>query len=1096
MQYSKSLSDLCFRNLIAVYARETPDAVALAAPGWAGVSYAELAEQICTARAALHTLGLGRQHRIALVLPNGPELAALFLTLSASAVCAPLNPAYRPREFEYFLRNLRADALLVRKGDDSPAIAVAEALGLPVLELAARRDAGGSLFSWLGETKYPPISDEETQSDDLALLLYTSGTTAEPKLVPLTHRNLFNAAVQICAATELTAQDRCLNVMPLFHIHGLSTVLASVIVGASVVCLPAFSADAFYEGLEKFKPTWYTAAPTIHQAILERAPRERERVENHSLRFVRSASAPMPPQVIREMERVFKVPFIEAYGMTETAPQISSNPLPPRPRKPGSVGLAAGPELGIMDEEGRLLPAGETGEVVVRGANVMRGYENNPVANAAAFRDGWFRTGDRGYLDAEGYLYVTGRIKEIINRGGEKIAPREVEQVLLEHPAVARAVTFAVPHARLGEDVAAMVVLRAGQTVTAAELRRFCAQELAAFKVPRTVLMVDEIPQGHTAKVQRARLAARTGLVKPALESNGQAAAPEPHPVIQEMLMEWWSEVLRVEGVSVDADFFQLGGDSLNAASIAARIRDAFQLEMPLSTFFDAPTIEGMADWIAVHSREVTAEPTPAIQAQERTGELPLTFAQDGLWFLDQLTGGNPAYHLCRALELRGPLDIRALEQSLNQLVQRHEALRTRFPARDGQPYQLIAPTAQIALPAIDLSALPAAKRHARAQELAGAEARRPFQLDKDLMLRALLLHLAAAEHVLVLTTHHIATDGASFSILLRELGTLYGAYAAGEPAAFVVAALPKLPFQFADYAVWQRGRAEDAESARLLAYWQEQLRGIPSELRLPFDRPRKPVQTFRGARTWFQVSRETADALRGASRIEGVTLYMSLLTAFAVLLYRYTGQTDIVIGSPHANRAQDGLENVVGFISNTLVMRVRLEGNPTFREALRRVRAMVLEADAHSGMPFERLVKALRPRRQLDRTPLFQVNFRAQEEGLTCPELRGIAVQPVELDPQTAKFDLALELWGGEGIHGFFEYNTDLFDAATIERLVLDWQELTTFLACAPDTPIASPLLATGFEQTRKAHMAADNQEKLPIKSLGSAKRQHVKLN
>ena len=413
---------------------------------------------------------------MAMVLPEGPEMAVAFITIAAGATCAPLNPAYRASEFDFHLADLHARALLVLSGSTSPAVAVAQARGIPILELTPVAEAEAGLFTLKQGVQVPGSEHSEilrsehlkagfAQPDDVALALHTSGTAARPKLVPLTHRNICASAHNIRAAVELVESDRCLNVMPLFHIHGLSTIFASLAAGASVICTSGFSAPQFFEWMEAFRPTWYTAAPTIHQAILENAVHHPGITARSSLRFIRSASAAMPRQLMAEMERVFQVPFIEAYGMTEAAPQIASNRLPPSRRKPGSVGLAAGPDVAIMDEAGNLLPPGETGEVVIRGTNVMQAYENNPEANSSAFVRGWFRTGDRGHLDADGYLFITGRLKEIINRGGEKISPREVDEVLLDHPAVAQAVTFPVPHPTLGENVAAAIVLRSGVQV-------------------------------------------------------------------------------------------------------------------------------------------------------------------------------------------------------------------------------------------------------------------------------------------------------------------------------------------------------------------------------------------------------------------------------------------------------------------------------------------------------------------------------------------------------------------------------------------------------------------------------------------------------
>ena len=364
-----------------------------------------------------------------------------------------------------------------------------------------------------GKTAAVPTSGGLAGPDDVALVLHTSGTTSRPKIVPLSQRNVCASACNIRDILSLTPADRGLSIMPLFHIHGLiGSVLSTLCAGGSVFCTPGFNALKFFAWMDEAKPTWYTAVPTMHQAILTRAANNREVIARHPLRFIRSSSSSLPPQVLHELERVFNAPVLESYGMTEASHQMTSNPLPPRPHKPGTVGIAAGLEVAIMDENGKLLGPDATGEVVIRGPNVTNGYENNPQANAEGFTNGWFRTGDQGVLDAEGYLTITGRLKEIINRGGEKISPREVDEVLMDHPAIQQVVTFAMPHPKLGEDVAAAVVLREGKSTNEKEIREFAAKRLADFKVPRKILILEEIPKGATGKLQRIGLAQKLGL--------------------------------------------------------------------------------------------------------------------------------------------------------------------------------------------------------------------------------------------------------------------------------------------------------------------------------------------------------------------------------------------------------------------------------------------------------------------------------------------------------------------------------------------------------------------------------------------------------
>ena len=509
------------RTLRALIASGRDDAVAIAAHGAPPLSYAGLRALIDRTLRSLNELGIGRGDRVAIVVPNGPEMATAFLCVASAATSAPLNPAYRQDEFEFYLEDLKARALIVEAGSESPALRAAEKLGVALITLTPEPQAGAGAFKLSGspvdalaERVYrghrPRLQPAEAH--DVALILHTSGTTSRPKIVPLRHANIWTSAGNIATSLELSENDRALNVMPLFHIHGLIAGLSAPLSrGGAVFCTPGFNALKFFAEMEEAKPTWYTAVPTMHQTILTRAGRHKEVIARHPLRFVRSSSSSLPPTVIGELEAAFKCPVIEAYGMTEATHQMASNPLNGI-RKPGSVGVPAGPEIAIMDDAGRLLNRGETGEVVIRGENVTAAYENNPKANGEAFVNGWFRTGDQGVIDADGYLTLTGRLKEIINRGGEKISPREVDEALMDHPAVLQAVAFAVPHPMLGEDVGAAVVLREGLMATEQELGAFLSERLAAFKTPRKILFLAEIPKGATGKLQRIGLAQKLGL--------------------------------------------------------------------------------------------------------------------------------------------------------------------------------------------------------------------------------------------------------------------------------------------------------------------------------------------------------------------------------------------------------------------------------------------------------------------------------------------------------------------------------------------------------------------------------------------------------
>jgi len=492
----------------------TSESVAIGAANKEWLTYGALRDLAQKVNTTLRDSGISKKDRVAIVLPNGPTMASAFATIAQCATTAPLNPNYREEEFVFYLEDLNAKAVVVNEDYEGPAALAAQRLNIQIIRLVESKGIAG-LFSIEAEKKGNIIEDEVVNENDVALILHTSGTTSRPKIVPLLQSNIAASASNIAQSLSLSSSDRCMNVMPLFHIHGLiAAVSASLTAGASIWCSSGFNALSFFSNLDEAKPTWYTAVPTMHQAILARAGRNAETIENNPLRFLRSSSASLPAQVMGELVEIFGAPVVEAYGMTEATHQMCCNRLDKQ--KPGSVGIPAGPSVKIAHEVNNSLIMG-TGEVVISGDNVTPGYENNLEANEKSFFeiDGerWFRTGDQGAFDGDGFLYLTGRLKEIINRGGEKISPLEVDSILLDHPEIKQVVTFAVPHPKLGEEVAAAVVLSEGSKSDEKDIRGFAKEKMADFKVPRQIVILDEIPKGATGKMQRIGMAEKLGLL-------------------------------------------------------------------------------------------------------------------------------------------------------------------------------------------------------------------------------------------------------------------------------------------------------------------------------------------------------------------------------------------------------------------------------------------------------------------------------------------------------------------------------------------------------------------------------------------------------
>lgn len=587
-------------EVLAYWAAAAPDNEAIAGSGLRPMTYQELHLKAVYVGRVLSSLGVGRGDRVAIILPSGSTAAVAILATACWATAVPLNPDSRDEELAQYLQRLHTKLLITDPTRSPTAAAVAERLQLPLLRLVSDSVGPSGAFA-LDYAFDESLMPETARPDDVALVLQTSGTTSGRRVVPLGQRRVCISAANTVRALQLSPADRCLNVMPIYLIHGLiGATLSSLMSGATVVCTPKFDPDAFLEWFDAWNPTWFTAVPAMHQAIIEAVARRSQAPQLRGLRFIRSSSAPLPIDMLTQIERTLNAPCIESYGMTEAASQICSNPLPPRARKAGSVGVAAGPRVGIMGENGVLVGPGIVGEIVVQGPTIMDGYEDDELSNETSFIDGWLRTGDQGYVDQDGYFFITGRIKELINRGGEKISPNEVDEVLLSHPAVREAVSFAVPHPALGEEVGAAVVLRAdAHAVTSRELREYAARRLSDAKVPRHITIIDTIPRTALGKVQRGMLAQQLGISDRSANGNETLGEVDADLTsLEESLAIIYADVLGLKRVNVEDDFFELGGHSLLASRLASRIRETFDTELPLESIFEVPTVRELAQLI------------------------------------------------------------------------------------------------------------------------------------------------------------------------------------------------------------------------------------------------------------------------------------------------------------------------------------------------------------------------------------------------------------------------------------------------------------------------------------------------------------------
>ncbi|MEK6283892.1 MAG: amino acid adenylation domain-containing protein, partial [Acidobacteriota bacterium] len=772
---------------------------------------------------------------------------------------------------------------------------------------------------------------------------------------------------------------------------------------------------------------------------------------------------------------------INEYGPTETAVGCCVYEVGAEDEQSGAVAIGraiANTQLYLLDEAGELVARGMSGELYIGGAGVARGYYQRseltaerfvPDAYSGAVGGRLYRSGDRGRYREDGEIEYLGRQDEQVKVRGYRIELGEIESVLGEAAGVQQAVVVLREAEPQGESageswvdqrIVAYVVVEsgaAGEAEVVKRLRAHLSQKLPEYMMPSAIVLLAELPLTANGKVDRRAL---PEALPSGLTASGLAAARSP---LEEILVGIWRDVLRVERVGVHDNFFELGGHSLLATQMLSRVRESFHVEVPLRSFFDSPTLTELAGNIERQTKNGRAEVwSSPIKAVERNGELPLSFAQQRLWFLNHLEGESAVYNIPTAVRLTGQLNISALEQALTEIVRRHETLRATFPLRDGRPVQTIAPANPVAVSLIDLRPLLETEREIKAKQLIRDEAQRPFQLANGPLLHASLLQLADDEYIALLTMHHIASDGWSMNVLIRELTTLYVAFLEGKPSP-----LPELPIQYADFAHWQREWLQGEVLEKQLAYWKQQLADLPV-LELPSDRPRPAVQTFNGAQYSFVIDENLTGSLKRLSGNQSTTLFMTLMAAFKVLLHRYTGQERISIGTPIAGRNRAEIESLIGFFANTLVLSTDLSGNPNVRELLRREREVALGAYTNQDVPFEKLVSELQPERDLSHTPLFQVMMVWQNIPRETLELSGLQLSaPGGAASATAKFDLTLVMEEVEQeLRGSVQYNTDLFDATTIRRMIEHFKNVLAAMTSVPEQRLAFLPLLTPADQ------------------------------
>jgi amino acid adenylation domain-containing protein/non-ribosomal peptide synthase protein (TIGR01720 family) len=1042
----------CLHHLFEAQVDRTPDAIALEAEG-ERVSYRELDARANRLAHRLRRAGVGRDALVAVCLERSIAMVvALYGVLKAGGAYVPIDPDQPAARLELFLDDAGAGVLLT----DRRIGATLPAHGGEVLNLDDPADAGA------GEPATRPSVD--VLPADLAYMIYTSGSTGRPKGAMNTHAGIVNRLRWMQEAFPLDASDCVLQKTPYSFDVSVWELFWPLETGARLaIARPDGHKDPAYlvDAIVRHGVTTIHFVPSMLEAFLRDPGLSRAT----SLRRVVASGEALTPALVADLHAKLGAELENMYGPTEAAVEVSWWHCR-RGEARASIPIGrpiANTRLYVLDERLEPVPVGVAGELHIGGVQVGRGYWKRPELTAERFvaspfvaGDRLYKTGDLARFAADGTIEYLGRIDHQVKIRGLRVELGEIEAALAAHPAV-RAAVVALREDTPGDKRLAAYVVAGEAAPTAAELRAFLKERLPEHMVPAAFVAMDALPLTPSGKVDRKVLPAPEG---------GSAVATEhvaPRDALEELLAELWADVVRAPRVGVNDDFFALGGHSLLATQLVARASRLVGVDVPLRGLFDEPTVAGMAARVREARAQGSSRRVPPLAGVPRGGPLPLSFGQERLWFLFQLEPESAFYNIPLGLRLEGALDATALRGALEDLTARHEVLRTTYASSGGKPSALVHETMALELATIDLSALPEGERRAAVRAEATADLERPFDLSRGPVARWKLVRLGHDDHVLLVTLHHMVVDAWTTGLLSRDVAALYEGRVRGEAAK-----LPALTVQYADYAAWQRAYLTDATLDEELAYWTGALAGAPMTLDLPTDRPRPAVQTFRGSHAAKRFSPELAATLRDLCKREGVTPYMAALALFNVLLYRYTGQDDILVGTSRADRRHPETQGLVGYFLNQLVLRTRLDGEPSFRELCARVRETTLAAYAHQDLPFERLVAALRPERDLSRSPVFQVMV----DSMTLPELAelpGLRVSPLAAEVETSRFDLTLALAEtGGGFVASLEYNADLFDHATVERLLGHFEQLLRSAAAAPEASIAElDLLAPAERST-----------------------------
>jgi amino acid adenylation domain-containing protein len=1054
-------------DLFARQARQTPDAAALLSAG-AALTYRELDARTNRLARYLRSAGVGPETAVGVCFERSPAaIVAILGILKAGGAYVPLDPRLPAERLAFMLQDTAMPLVLTQAQWRD----LAPGQGPAVLCLE-------ELDAVLAAESPEPLADD-AMPDQLAYVIYTSGSTGQPKGVQITRRNL--AASTLARLAYYRDPVACFLLLSPFAFDSSVAGIFWTLCGGGALLLPEPGQERepaqLVSLIERHQVSHMLCLPSLYALILAQA----EPGSLAALRAVISAGEPCPQRLAAEHHAAVPgATLFNEYGPTEGtvwSTVQAADPSATAPHVP--IGRPVpGVQAYILGPYGQPAPLMAPGELCVGGAGLARGYLGRPDLTAERFTPDPFhavagarlyRTGDLARYAPDGSIEFLGRIDHQVKIRGFRVELGEIEAVMRRHPAVADAAVIAHDAAGMPRLVG-YAVPRAGQTLDVDELRAFMRSALADYMLPQLFVALDALPLTPNGKLDRRALP-----MPDAAQAVRERPFIAPRTGEERQLAAIWAEVLKIDQVGIHDDFFALGGHSLLAIQVISRIRQALETDISVRHLFEAPTVAALAATIGAARADQPGLGRPPLTAVSRDLPIAPSFAQEGLWFVHQLDPASSAYTIAYEVRLEGRLDDAALEQTFNALAQRHEALRTTFAVRDGRLAQVFNPRLAIPLPLIDLQPGDPAERESQARQLIDAETQRPFDLAHGPLFRTTLLRLGPQEHIVLVMVHHIVFDAWSLGVLVQEAAELYQAAVAGDPPA-----PPPLPIQYADFAHWERAWLRPQVIQGELEYWKNKLAGAPPVLELATDYPRPAVHSYHGTTQVFEVPAAIYHGLKRVSREHGATLFMTVLAAFNTLLYRYSGQDDISVGTPSANRNHVDIERVIGFFINTLVLRTDLGGEPSFSELLRRVKEVVLEAQDHQHLPFNQLVEHLQPRRSPQYTPLFQVMFAFLQNIPTEARLPDLHARFGKVKTGVA-FDLTLNMEDTErGLLGEIEYNTDLFAGETISRMIEHLHILLAAIVADPGQSIAAlPLLA---ESERRRLLVEWNATSQPV--------------